>query len=123
MQDTLDSTVYRIAKVCHEVNRAYCECIGDYSQMPWKEAPEWQRKSAYQGAQFRIQHPEASAQDIHDEWLRYKLMDGWKYGEHKNPALKEHPCLVPYDDLPAFQKTKDHLFAAVISAMIPVLTK
>ena len=26
--------------------------------------------------------------------------DGWKYGPVKDPEKKEHPCFVPYDDLP-----------------------
>ena len=35
-----------IARVCHEVNRAYCQALGDDSQPTWEEAPEWQRASA-----------------------------------------------------------------------------
>jgi len=27
-----------IAKVCHEANRAYCESIGDNSQLSWEDA-------------------------------------------------------------------------------------
>ena len=30
MEDSMD--VYDVAKVCHEVNKAYCESIGDMSQ-------------------------------------------------------------------------------------------
>jgi len=32
----MDITKERIAKVCHEVNRAYCAGIGDNSQVPWE---------------------------------------------------------------------------------------
>jgi hypothetical protein len=38
--------VMQIAKVCHEANRAYCGTIGDSSERSWKDAPEWQRRSA-----------------------------------------------------------------------------
>lgn len=31
-------TIEQIARVCHEVNRAYCESMGDTSQVPWEDA-------------------------------------------------------------------------------------
>lgn len=31
-------TMDRIAKMAHEVNRAYCQSIGDNSQLPWEDA-------------------------------------------------------------------------------------
>ncbi len=36
-----------IAKTCHEVNRAYCIGTGDLSQLPWDQAPEWQKVKDY----------------------------------------------------------------------------
>jgi len=41
-----------IAEVCHEVNRAYREALGDTSQVSWLEAPQWQRDSAIAGVKF-----------------------------------------------------------------------
>ena len=38
-----------IASVCHEANRAYCLALGDDSQLPWSDAPDWQRESAVSG--------------------------------------------------------------------------
>ena len=32
-----------------EINRAYCAALGDTSQLPWDQAPEWQRQSAING--------------------------------------------------------------------------
>ena len=29
-----------IARACHEVNRSYCEMVGDNSQVRWDDAPE-----------------------------------------------------------------------------------
>lgn len=28
-----------VARICHEVNRAYCEALGDTSQVSWEDAP------------------------------------------------------------------------------------
>jgi hypothetical protein len=108
--------VSQIANVCHEANRAYCETIGDESQKPWQEAEQWQRESAIKGVEFALSNPDAPASAQHDAWLADKERDGWKYGAVKNPETKEHPCFVPYDQLPAEQRVKDYLFKAIVSA-------
>lgn len=33
-------TALQIAQVCHEVNRAYCQALGDDSQPAWDDAPD-----------------------------------------------------------------------------------
>lgn len=106
-----------IAKVCHEANRAYCETIGDNSQPAWEDAPAWQRGSAIKGVEFCITHPDAPPSANHDNWLAVKEAEGWKYGPVKDPEKKEHPCFVPYDQLPVEQQKKDALFRAVVAAL------
>jgi hypothetical protein len=113
-------TIEQVARVAHETNRSYCNSIGDPSQPTWDEAPDWQRKSAVKGVIFHIEalnrgcKPSPSAS--HDSWLEEKKADGWKYGPVKNPATKEHPCFVPYEELPLEQRMKDFLFSAVVEA-------
>ena len=53
----------------------------------------------------------------HDAWMREKLDTGWTYGPIKDPVKKEHPCIVPYADLPAEQKAKDFIFRGVVHAI------
>jgi hypothetical protein len=107
----------QIAQVAHEVNRAYCASIGDDSQPAWADAPDWQRASALAGVDMHLANPDATPEQSHESWLAVKLADGWTYGEVKNAELKQHPCFMPYADLPAAQKSKDYLFRAVVHAM------
>ena len=44
-------------------------------------------------------------------------MDEWTYGEVKDPAKKEHPCLVAFEALPKEQQAKDYIFKAVVDAL------
>jgi len=108
-----------IARVCHEANRAYCAAIGDASQVPWADAPEWQRSSAVSGVKFCIANPDAPPSANHDSWLEEKRRTGWKYGPVKDPEKREHPCFVPYNELPEEQKAKDALFKAIVGALGP----
>lgn len=109
--------VYVVARTAHEVNRAYCQAIGDDSQPTWEAAPAWQRTSAIAGVHFHLDNPEATPENTHESWLKVKVADGWVYGPVKDPEKKEHPCMRPYAELPLEQRVKDHLFRAVVHAM------
>ena len=112
---TRGATMAQVAEVAHEVNRAYCQALGDSSQPAWDDAPEWQRASARMGVDLHTMGnfgPEAS----HISWMKQKLDDGWKYGPVKNAEKKEHPCIIPFEGLPKEQQAKDYLFRGVVHA-------
>lgn len=116
-------TKQQVAKVAHEINKSYCESIGDTSQPSWADAPDWQKSSAENGVQFHIDNPDASPSASHESWLKQKTEEGWKYGEVKNSETKEHPCFVPYDKLPVTQKSKDFLFKQIIHSLKEFITE
>ena len=102
-----------IAKVAHEINKVYCEAHGDKSQLSWEDAPQWQKDSAYNGVIYHINTDNPSPSASHKNWLAEKEKEGWVYGEIKDVEKKEHPCFLPYDELPVEQKVKDYLFGAI----------
>ncbi len=107
----------QIARVAHEVNRAYCASLGDATQPNWDDAPDWQRASAIAGVEMHLANPEATPEQSHQSWLEQKTADGWVYGDVKDPEKKEHPCMLPYEQLPAAQKAKDYLFRGTVHAL------
>lgn len=111
-----------VAKVCHEVNRAYCEALGDTSQPSWEEAPDWQHSSAGSGVAFHMANPDAGPDQSHVEWFREKEAAGWVYGPVKDPEKREHPCMVAYEHLPVEQRAKDYIFRGVVHAPAPYVT-
>lgn len=104
--------VEKIAQLCHEVNKAYCESIGDFSQLSWEDAQDWQKESAVNGVKIHMEN-EASPEQTHINWCKDKIADGWIYGEVKDPERKIHPCLVVYNQLPQEQRSKGYLFKAI----------
>src|SRR4051812_24343113 len=109
-------TIEKIARVCHEANRVYCATLGDLSQPTWGDAPTWQINSAVSGVEFHLKNPDAGPAGSHENWLRDKQADGWKFGAVKDPAKKEHPCFVPYSELPPEQRAKDSIFVGIVHA-------
>lgn len=101
------------ARAAHEANRAYCIAIGDASQMGWEFAPEWQRASLRVGVTGVLVDGNTPEQS-HESWLRFKGAEGWKYGPVKDVENKEHPCFVPYIELPKKQLVKDDIFVTVV---------
>lgn len=107
-----------IAKICHQANQAYCQTIGDNSQVNWEHAPDWQRQSAMTGVRNIAVGVVTRPEQSHESWLEEKRRDGWKYGPVKNVETKEHPCFVPFAELPPDQQAKDHLFFAIVHALM-----
>jgi len=50
---------------------------------------------------------ERLAENAHDHWARQRLADGWTHGPQRDDATKQHPCLVPYAELPESEKQYD----------------
>lgn len=114
----MEDKIEYAARMTHEANRHYCQMIGDNSQVSWDDAPEWQKKSAIEGVTAVLNNPNITAEQQHANWMACKKADGWVYGPEKNPAKKEHPCMVPYCDLPIYQRVKDYLFGCVARAIL-----
>ena len=115
--------ITEIAEICHEVNRAYCQSIGDNSQPVWRDAPDWQKASAILGVTFHLQNPLAGPDSSHVEWMKVKAAEGWVYGPVKDPEKKEHPCMVSYEELPTEQKSKDYIFREIVHQCAFFITK
>lgn len=116
-----ETVIEACARAAHEVNRAYCIAIGDTSQPPWDEAPDWQKSSALKGVEGVLAGN--TPRESHESWLEEKRATGWKYGPTKDPEKKEHPCFVAYDKLPPAQQAKDRLFVDTVRGLAAAFGK
>ena len=107
-----------VAAVCHNAIKGLCEFHGDYSNPSFDEIELWQLESTYSGIDFVIENPDVTPQELHESWMKYKIEQGWFYGEEKDPEKKTHPCLVPYDQLPEFQQLKDSVFRSIVKGFM-----
>ena len=50
---------------------------------------------------------EKIAENVHEVWAAGRIAEGWTYGEKRDDALKQTPCLVPYAELSELEKDYD----------------
>ena len=47
------------------------------------------------------------AKNTHEVWARRRMAEGWRYGPRRDDALREHPSLIPYEQLSDSEKEYD----------------
>lgn len=50
---------------------------------------------------------EKIAENVHEVWAQSRMAEGWTYGPVRDDVKKQHPCLVPYHELPEIEKEYD----------------
>jgi hypothetical protein len=53
----------------------------------------------------------------HEEWLKLRVDEGWRYGEEEDEANMVDPCILPYDEIPYVIRAMDELFETLIKAI------
>ncbi|WP_336931461.1 RyR domain-containing protein [Acinetobacter bereziniae] len=106
-----------IAMICHSIYAAYCQSLGDDSQVAWDDTQETHKQSLIAGVEMHLANPQATPEQSHESWYQQKEAEGWTYGEFKDLEKKEHPCFLPYEELPLEQKAKDYLFRSTVHLM------
>lgn len=109
-------SIEQVAKIAHNTCMEYALAIGEV-MLEWEAAPTWQKESCINGVKFHLAHPHAGPDASHNNWLEHKRADGWVWGPVKDTDKKEHPCFLPYAQLPDSQKVKDWLFKGVVTAI------
>lgn len=124
VESVIDDSVLA-AETAHEVNRAYCRAIGDTTDRPaWADLDDEARfagvECVVRCAAMVTLDKDMTAESQHKAWCTARRMAGWTHGEKIDRALKTHPCLVDYENLPAAERVKDNLFIAVVRSVLHV---
>lgn len=110
-------TPEQIASVCHAANTQLQYILEDPMSPPWDELDMETQNSAINGV--LLAQVGSTPRDMHASWRAFKEANGWTFGEVKDTDAKTHPNMIDYDDLPAEQQMKDHLFSAIVLALSP----
>lgn len=64
---------------------------------------------------------EQIAENVHENWAKSRMDQGWVLGPERSDADKTHPCLIPYDELPEVEKDYDRQTATQTLKLILAL--
>jgi len=64
---------------------------------------------------------EQLAENVHENWARHRLSEGWRWGPARNDAERTHPDLLPYSELSEATKQYDRLAASEMLKAIVAL--
>lgn len=87
--------------------------------MPYRPAPRDTSGVVLPGSLEAL--TELLARNTHENWARQRIEDGWKYGPRRDDARKEHPNLVPYEELSEGDRDYDRRTAVQVLKTILVL--
>lgn len=104
----------RLVLAIHEANKEIQQQTGEF--IP--QLSEHLTKSILDGVYYVLDNPNCTPEQQHNNWCYFKRADGWKYGQTKDFERKEHPCLVPYNELPEIQQRKDSVFRQTLDNFI-----
>lgn len=71
--------------------------------------------------EYEQQLIELLAHNTHEIWSQQRISQGWKYGPQRNDVLKEHPGLIPYEQLSEVEKQYDRETAMGVVKTLVVL--
>lgn len=112
---TEDQITKLSARAAHEVTCLRYRAFG-VPVLGWEDAEmtDALRAEIIEGARLTLAG--SSPEVVHTAWWKRRVDAGWVFGPVKSFEAKTHPGLIPYDQLPEFNKQERVLFQAVVRA-------
>ena len=106
--------LYILAESCYEATKVISEQILSEEKKEWKLVDSDDKAKLLNAVNRAIEKRITDPSVSHGEWITDMIKDGWQYGEKYDEVKKTHPCMIPYDQLPVGQQTKDYIFLAIL---------
>ena len=105
-----------VAKECHIANNNLMVANSEIpNPVDWNDLDTHTKHMNIESVKKIYDNPNITAKDIHDEWMKNKIKDGWKYGDVKDANLKTHHLIIDFDQMNDIDKMKDQIFIDVVN--------
>lgn len=95
-----------IAMISHDAIVSLEQYNDDTSKQHFNRAPAHYQEDTIKGVQFLLRNPNATPEDLHNNWLADKKAAEWTLGEKTDVRDKTHTRLIPFAELNDLQKQK-----------------
>jgi len=109
-----DDILELILTVVHNANAVLKKINGEKHEELADMEPN--RRAGMKAAIKNALTTDTTPEQSHINWLAAQEALGYKYGTEIDRVNLLHPCMVPYEQLPAEQKLKDDMFVAIIKS-------
>jgi hypothetical protein len=103
-----------VAKMAYEAMRTFCNSLGEKKPAFEDITPEV-RAGLMAQVKFLSAVPLATADQLHDEWRRIKVAQGWMYDEERDDKKKTHPLMQSFSRLTQRQRMKSYILLAMFT--------
>jgi len=111
-------TAHEVGRIVHEGQRAFCCATGDPYHVEWDNVSGTRYNNTMLDVLWMSNNPYLTAKELHVLWMDYRTSLGWSYGEKRSDALKQHPCLLPWNDLDSIERCKISLLRSTLFALL-----
>jgi hypothetical protein len=118
--DKFSQTFKKAVKLLQQGARDVPETTDETSPVHAAYIPKPIDTSNFKLTEDIVKLTELLAENAHDVWARERLAQGWKWGPLRDDSKKEHPSLIPYQDLIESEKQIDR--AAALETIKTVLS-
>ena len=110
--------IEQIAKTAHSIHRAYCLQMGIPTQPKWEDVENEHKDVVRHSIRHIIKGNINNVEESHDNFIKFKHEQGWRFGEVYSIENKLNPRMVCFSRLTLEQRIKEALFfECVISFM------
>ena len=110
-----------IENIAAMVNAANIALAGDANHTLWVDKSNWVKDGLINRVDFVLADPATTPAETHANWLAHKESNGWRYGIMCNEVTKEHPLMMPFDELDDENQLQNAVFIAIVNALSPFL--
>jgi RyR domain len=101
-------TSCQIAYLIHNITSHFPRTDGSLVPV-WCDLNDEQKQHAAQAVEKIMSSESRTPEELHNLWMEPLVSNGWTKGEY-NLNLKQHPSIMPFDELPDSEILKDELW-------------
>ncbi|SDG85916.1 RyR domain-containing protein [Pseudomonas flavescens] len=105
-----------IAGIAHAILSSLKRLAGE-EVIAWADTEESYQQGLVAGVTAYVADPELTPEAEHKAWLEARVADGWTHGSAFDAGPKNHPLILPFEELPQDHKNMAVVLHATVHAL------